>query len=260
MNILITGGDGFIAKNLKNKLSCCNITSINREDLDLTDIYKTAVFFRGRKFDAVIHTAAVGVSTPTHDNVDILDQNLSMYYSLLQNRKHFNKFINLGSGAEIHGRAYPYGLSKAIIRESLLQKQEFYNIRIYAVFGSEELNTRFIKANILRYVDKQPMIINQNKRMDFFYIDDLTSLIRRYIYEESLPKEIDCTYNQTLKLTDIAGIINSLNSYKVCININKDGMDNDYCGIYNDIIENTNLINLQRGIQNIYNDICKNKK
>jgi nucleoside-diphosphate-sugar epimerase len=260
MNVLITGGNGFIAKNLRNKLINCNITSLNRDDLDLTDAYKTTEFFRDKKFDTVVHTAAAGVSTPTQDNIDILDQNLSMYYCLLQNQQHFNKFINLGSGAEVYGRSHPYGLSKAIIRESLLQKQGFFNIRIYAVFGYEELNTRFIKANVLKYINNQAMIIHQDKRMDFFYIDDLVSLIGRYIYEDSLPKEIDCTYNQTLTLTGVADIINSLNSHKVHININKNGMDNDYCGVYNSVIENTNLIGLKQGIQNIYNDICKNKK
>ena len=35
MNILITGGNGYIAKSLANKLD--NVTSITRKDFDLTD-------------------------------------------------------------------------------------------------------------------------------------------------------------------------------------------------------------------------------
>ena len=146
-----------------------------------------------------------------------------MYYNLLRNQKHYNKFINFGSGAELLMKDTPYGLSKHIIRESIKLKPNYYNLRIFGVFDENELNTRFIKANIKRYINKQPIEIYQNKFMDFFYMKDLVSLVKFYIFNNNLKKEINCTYSETLTLLDIANYINTLSDYKVEIpNLVKD--------------------------------------
>jgi hypothetical protein len=42
----------------------------------------------------------------------------------------------------------------------------------------------FIKANILRYIKKEPIQIHENKCMDFFYMEDLISVVKYYIGEK----------------------------------------------------------------------------
>ena len=44
MNVLITGGNGYIAKSLSNNLGF-NVTSITRKDFDLIDIKQTISCF-----------------------------------------------------------------------------------------------------------------------------------------------------------------------------------------------------------------------
>lgn len=219
MKILITGTNGYIGKSLTKKLKDkYKIVALTRQLVDLTNYQDVHNFFKDKYFDVVIHCAVVGGSRLKGDTWKDLDTNLIMYYNLLQCKSHFNKFIHLGSGAEIFLNETPYGLSKHIIRKSVLEKNNFYNIRIFGVFDENELDTRFIKANITRYVNKQPIIVHQNNFMDFIYMPDFIKIVEYYINNNG-PKEIDCTYKKTFNLLEIANIINNLSSHKVDINL-----------------------------------------
>jgi nucleoside-diphosphate-sugar epimerase len=101
-----------------------------------------------------------------------------------------------------------------VIRQSILEKENFYNLRIFAVFDENEWDTRFIKTNIRHYINKKPIQIYQNKNMDFFYIPDLVKLVEYYVTNNDLPKEANCHYGNTVSLKDIANLINNLD--RVC--------------------------------------------
>jgi len=256
MKILITGGNGYIAKSLHDTLkNKYNVTSITRQDFDLTDSSETLKYFSNKHFDIVIHCAVSGGSRLKPDSWNDMDSNLKMYYNLLSCKDKFTKLIHFGSGAETNSPESPYGLSKRVIANSILEQKNFYNIKIFAVFDENELDTRFIKGNIKRYINKEPIIIYQDKWMDFFYIKDLISLINYYINNDNPPKQIDCSYDKLYKLSNIANIINSLDDYKVTIKIEQEGMDLPYYGIANILLE---FIGLEQGIKNIYNKL-KNK-
>ena len=253
MNILITGGNGYVAKSLYKALKDkYEITSLTRQDFDLADAKETIQWFNDKEFDIVIHTAIVGGSRLKQENNSILNQNLQMYYNLLACKDKYKKFINFGSGAELFTKHTPYSLSKYIIKESIKELDNFYNI-----FDENEWDTRFIKANIKRYINKEPMVIFENKLMSFFYMKDLISLVEFYILNNNLSKEIDCSYSDMYKLSDIAKIINSLDDYKVNIKIEQDRLATSYCGLTNTLLE---FIGLENGIKEIYTKLklCPN--
>lgn len=253
MDILLTGGDGFIARNIVHIFKKHNITLLNRKHVDLTCSVQVNNFFLDKKFDVVIHTASAGVTTPHSFDEDILDQNLTMYYNILQHRDKFLKFINIGSGAEKTLNNYPYGMSKAIINSSIIHKENFYNLRVYGVFGCNELVTRFIKANILNYINRRPLIVNQNKQMDFIYIKDLANIINHYVTSSvCLPNEHDCVYNTKHSLLEIANFINKLDNYSVDITINNPEPCTDYTGNYTHLSKCPVMVGLQRGIEEMY--------
>jgi hypothetical protein len=137
-----------------------------------------------------------------------MDQNLQMYYNLLLCKDKYNKFIHFGSGAETHLDT-PYGWSKNIIYKSLLEKYNFYNIRIFGIFDENEWDTRFIKTCIKKYINREPMLV-QDKKMSFFYMKDLITLVDHHIQtpSSSLLKESNCAYISSTSLLDIANIIN----------------------------------------------------
>lgn len=257
MKILITGANGYIGKSLYNALKNeHDVTGLTRNDFDLTSFQAMNNFFQNKYFDVVIHCAVVGGNRIKQDSSYDMDVNLSIYYNLLQHKLHFNKLINFGSGAELYYKDTPYGLSKHVIRESILGQDNFYNLRIFAVFDENELDTRFIKTNIKNYIKKQPLTIFKDRHMDFFYMKDLIILVKHYINSNNLPKEINCTYAYTCTLFDITKIINNLEEYKVSITINSQMDDKSYKGNFTDL--GLEFLGLQQGIKNVYN-ILKNE-
>ena len=129
-------------------------------------------------------------------------------------------------------------------------------MKIYAVFDENELDTRFIKSNILRYINREDMVIHQDKKMDFFYMKDLVTLVEWLINqrEEEFPiQEINCSYIEKSTLIQIAGMINSLDDYKVDIIVENEGEGDDYCDVHP--IMPFNLVGLEQGIKNTYNKL-----
>jgi len=254
LKILITGANGYVGKSLHIALKDkYDITAITRNECDLSNPDSVKLFFKDKTFDIVIHCAVKGGSRLALDSWKIMDDNLHMYYNLLSNKHCFNKFIHFGSGAEIYLQQSPYGLSKHVIRQSILERENFYNLRIFAVFDQNELNTRFIKANIKHYLNKEPIEIYQNKNMDFFYIPDLVKLVEYYIINNDLPKEVNCRYKEIVSLNDIANLINNLDSHKVKIKLGDDPSF-DYIGIeYHNLP--INFIGLEQGIKETYNKL-----
>lgn len=254
MDILITGGNGYIAKNLYEGLKDKhNVTRISRDDFDLTDRICTDEFFKDKYFDVVIHTAISGGSRLRKDTEDVLDQNLMMYYNLLSNESKFKKFINIGSGAELFAQQEPYGLSKHVINYSMKNKTNFYNVRIFAVFDENELDSRFIKSSIIKYLNEQPIEIHQDKLMDFFYMEDLITLMKYCISAEDLPKEINCSYKNIYHLKDIARIINTMDEHKVPVKVINKKIGINYTGNFSNL--GIDYIGLEQGIKNVYDKL-----
>lgn len=253
--ILITGGDGYIAKSLYNSLkNSYEITTLTRNNFDLNHFKVLDSYLKHKYFDVVIHCAVSGGSRLKEDTIGDMDNNLQMYYNLLNCKDRFGKLIHFGSGAEITQPESPYGLSKRVIAKSILEQENFYNIRIFAVFDENELDTRFIKGNIQRYINKEQIIIHQDKFMDFFYMKDLVSLVDYYIQNENPPKEIDCLYSESHSLFNIANMINNLDTHKVHITFNQNEMGEKYCGNSNILL---NYIGLEEGIKQVYNKLKK---
>ena len=254
MKILITGGNGYIAQSLAKNLIKHEVTLITRQDFDLVNKEATDKWFKDKFFDIIIHTAIKGGSRLKSDNSDIFYQNLQMFYNLFYNKHCFNKLIHFGSGAELGQPNDPYGLSKKIINDLIQSEPNFYNIRIFAVFDENELDTRFIKSNIKRYINKEDIIIHQNKLMDFFYIKDLVILINHYIEENHLPKIAECSYKEKYSLLDIANLINNLSSHKVSIKQLDYVKGNSYVG---NTFKELNYLGLEKGIKEVYNKLKK---
>jgi len=252
MKILITGKNGYIGRSLHSYLcSKHDVTIIGRQDFDLADSFETIKFFSNKFFDVVIHTAVVGGHRDKQEDSFIIDQNLKMYYNLLDVKNKYTKFIHFGSGAEGHLNT-PYGWSKNIICKSILDKPNFYNLRIFGVFDENELDTRFIKASIKHYINKEPILIYQDKYMDFIYMSDLTKIVEYYINNNG-PKELNCNYSVCYSLENIANIINNLDNYKVDIKVIKDNWDEKYNGCFDDL--SLNFKGLEQGIKEVYSKL-----
>ncbi len=254
MKILITGANGYVGKSLYNALKDKHeVATITRDKCDLTNLDDVNFYFLNTWFDVVIHCAVKGGSRLQQDDWSVMDSNLQMYYNLLHKKTHYKKFIHIGSGAEIYANNQPYGFSKNVIRKSILNQDNFYNLRIFRIFDENELDTRFIKANIKRYIDKESIQVYQNKYMDFIYMPDFVKMIEYYITNKDLPKEINCCYIGNTHLKNIANMINNLDNYKVDIKTEQENEGESYNGAYTYL--EIDFIGLEQGIKEVYNKL-----
>ena len=267
--ILITGSNGYIARNIATYLCDYDLTFTNRSNLNLLDPKVVKNFFKYNYFDVIIHTATSGGSRLEKDNQDVFFENCTMHQNILDNASSFDKYISFGSGAELDRRydidpsvdikssfpIDPYGMSKNFILKSGLLYPRFHNIRIFNVFNEDELSTRMIKANIINYINKKPIVIHQDKWMDFFYMNDLCEVLKFVIDSNSPQKIINCSYKEKYKLSTIAEIINQLSSYKVDILIESNSFGLNYYGDYNLHLFDMDLSGLHLGITNTYNKL-----
>jgi len=251
MKILVTGKNGYIGSSIINKLKSYNynITGVGREDFDLTDRKSTNTYFDCKNFDVIIHTAICGGSRLVHDGNDVLSNNIKMFYNLLNNQDKFGQLINFGSGAELNNPSLPYGLSKAIIWDVIKNNSKLNNVRIFGVFDKNELDTRFIKTCIKNYKNRKPILIHQNKLFDFIYMDDLVTIVNFIILNPNI-KSIDCCYNESYSLKEIAHYINGLNNHNCDITLKLPNTGLPYIGKFKNY--NLNLIGLKQGINNTY--------
>ena len=86
MKILITGGNGFIAKNLFEQLNDkYSITSVNHQELDLFDSSNVSDYLKRGKFNIIVHTSTYDAAPKhsTKDQTKVLENNLRMFFNLL---------------------------------------------------------------------------------------------------------------------------------------------------------------------------------
>ena len=270
MNILITGSNGFIGRNLKKSLSQNHkIFSPTSKELDLTNSESVDSYLRNKYFDWVIHCAIEGGRRSIPDSPDTTYNNLKIFFNLFKNRDRFRYLINFASGAEFDRRtevnsssnilsnSYPidyYGMSKNIITRIIESSDEdIFNFRIYGLFGIDEQENRFIKNSINQHKIGNPIVIDQDKFFDYFYIEDLVNLVLDVVKSPNQWKTQDLVYQKKYRLTDIANIINNQSPKKTPIQIKTPTMGLSYSGTNTGLKVNFKLIGLEEGIKRVYN-------
>lgn len=252
MNVLVTGSKGYIGKSIINsKIKGINFIEGHRNNINLFDKNYIKEFIKCNKIDSIIHCAIEGGSRLKNDDSNIFYNNLLIFENLCNCKNLIYKFINIASGAEFDKSfdinlkleeeifdSVPkdyYGLSKNIISQKAVNIKNFYNLRIFGCFDENEIETRFIKTCILKSLKNEPIIINEDKTMDFFYLKDLIPVIENVLLNQFLYKDINLSYQKKYKLSEIAKNISSINKSKSKIIIQKkDGLN--YNGDYNKFI------------------------
>jgi nucleoside-diphosphate-sugar epimerase len=246
MRILITGGNGNIAKMIKSNLSnFYDIVNPSRQDLDVLDFSKLNYFLENNHFDILIHTAILGGRRMKEDAGEVVYKNVLMLENILKFVVHFKMIINLDSGA-IYDRSTDilerkeedlftvptdyYGFSKYLIYQRSLQYDHFYNLRIFNIFHANEAPDRFIKYCFLAKKNNEKVTIFNDKLFDFVYEDDFIQIIKYYcdhfISREKLLKTINICYDDKYTLSDIANLI--LPKHQVIVLDDK--LTSNYCG------------------------------
>ena len=273
MKILITGGNGNIAKMIKANLSSptYEITNLSRNDLNVVNQLDIEKYLTENKFDILVHTAIIGGRRTKEENGDVTHNNLLMLENLLTFSDKFKMIINFDSAAiydrntdilnrkETDMYTIPtdyYGFSKYLIYQRSLQYNNMYNLRIFNIFHTNEEPDRFIKSCFNAKKNNTQVTIFEDKYFDFVYENDFIKIIQYYFDNaktpEKLIKTINICYEKKYKLSEIAKLIIN-DSSKIDI-MNSTQSNKNYSGDNTSLKSlNIELLGLERSLQ-IYQD------
>src|SRR5579859_232704 len=212
MKVLLTGGSGFIGKNIKESFLSekYDIYAPPRTELDCFNDNTVKNFFSKHSFDVVVHAAIKPGHRNAADTSNLCFVNSRMTFNLLKYKDSWGKLINMGSGAiygmehyqpkmkeEYFGVHIPvdeHGYNKYILGLLLPHYKNVVDFRIFGIFGKyEDYAIRFISNAICKAVFDLPITIRQNRKFDYIYIDDLMPVIDYFIVNEFKYSEYNIT-------------------------------------------------------------------
>ena len=250
MNILITGTNGFIGKNLKNyfKNSKHIIFSPNEKTLDLRLGEKVRRYLDNSKIDVIIHSATVLQKNKKYIDT-VCEDNLKMFFNLYEYKDKNCILINLGSGSEFNrknwtplmknkyiGKNIPsdgHSLSKYISARFIEKSNDktLYHLRIFGIFGKhEDYLYKFISNTIVKQLLSIPIILNQNAIYHYLYIEDFCKIIKEIIKVKPRDRVINVTPKYKIELVSIVNIIQKFIPNNNSIKIIKKGYGKEYTG------------------------------
>ena len=250
MKILITGGNGFIARSLFEQLNNeYPLLSLNSKELNLFDSSKVFDYIKSNQFDVIIHAATYDAAPKfsTKDPSKVLENNLKMFFNIARCKDYFDKMIYFGSGAEF-GREYwipkmkedyfdqhvpadQYGFSKYIMTKYTQLSNNIYNLRLFAVFGKyDDWRYRFISNACCKAVLNLPIVINQNNAFDFLYIEDLIRIVKWFIDNKPKKQVYNVCSGQSFDFKTLAKKIIEISGKRLEIVLKTENLSIEYSG------------------------------
>jgi UDP-glucose 4-epimerase len=249
MKILVTGGSGFIGRNiLESYLSeKYDIVAPSHHDLELLNEDHVRNFFRHSNIDVVIHTAA----KPGHRNAKepgkVFYENTRIFFNLARNADYFEKMFILGSGAIYEMRHYmpkmkedyfdthvpidEHGLCRYVCGKYIQSVHKIVDLRVFGIFGKyEDYAIRFISNMICKSIFDLPLTLKQNRRFDYIYVGDLIPVLDYFIQNTAQYKEYNVTPDASIELYALAEKVRKISGKKLPIVVAQEGMGLEYSG------------------------------
>jgi GDP-L-fucose synthase len=248
MKVLITGGSGFIGRNLVEALSpCYAVAAPASAELNLLDETAVRDYLCAHRFDVIVHTATVRSNRRSPNPLDMLDRNCRMFFNLARNEGRFGKLIHLGSGAQYHRGGLPsrvreeyfdtrvptdpYGFSKYICAKYIERAEHMVELRLFGVFGKYEAwDVRFISNACCRVLKGLPITLRQDVIFDYLYADDLAKIVAWFIEHEPRQKAYNVCRGQGIALSELAALVAAISGRNPRIMIKSPGLAPEYTG------------------------------
>ena len=248
--ILLTGGTGFVGRNVKEYLEQKDymVYAPSSCQLDCLDENAVKEHLRLNYYDIILHFAVYGDGIDkTKDGNKVLEYNLRIFTNFAKCSDLFGKMIYTGSGAE-YDKRYPiqmvkeedlakrmiptdqYGLMKYVANQMIEKSDNIFNLRLFGIFGKYEYwKTKFISNLCCKSLKGLPLSIRKNCYFDYIWIDDFCKMLEKFM---QLEKPQYHTYNavrgERIDLLSLAEIVNEIADTKQEIIVCQEGYANEY--------------------------------
>src|SRR3990167_10748224 len=248
MKILITGGSGFVGKNLHESLrKSYDVIAPSSRDLNLLDYSKLESYIKKEKPNIIINAAVRGGTT-------VLDNTLRMFAGLMRVIDHVDKIIHFGSGAEYAktrdlikvketdwGKYIPkddYGLAKYMIHHIVRNEKKIVNLRLFGIYGKyEDYRYKFISNSIAKILFDLPIKIKQDVIFDYLYIDDLIPIVKYFIEHNWKYSSYNITPTESISLSSLVKKIIKISKVKKKMMVVNKKMNYQYTASNNRLVE-----------------------
>lgn len=247
--ILLTGGNGFIGKNIQESFlaQTYELVAPRSFELDLSDTFAVDAYFKKNSFDAVIHAAVKPGHRNAKDPTALFYTNMRMFENLARHADRFGKLINLGSGAiydvsadnrmvteeEIGLRCGKdeHSFCKYVMHKRLETLPNTVDLNIFGIFGKyEDWQIRFISNAICKTLFGLPITLRQNRRFSYLHVDDLMPVLAYFIEHDAKYKSYNVTPDEETELLQVAQTVKEVSGANVPIRVATEGYGLNYSG------------------------------
>lgn len=242
--ILITGGSGFIGRNLKELLfGRYTIFAPSHRELDLLDFQQMERYIAEHQIDAAIHSA---IHVPMFNGAEQeFHHDMWMFLNLEKVSRRLEKILYFGSGAEFDkrfdirmitedefGRSIPvteYGLAKYTMNKLARGSENIYNLRLFGIFGKYELwDIKFLSNLCCKAVFGLPLTVRKECWFDFLYIEDLTDIIVWFLENTPRFHDYNVCHGREYRLTELAELVRKVSGKDLPIELLSEERNLDY--------------------------------
>lgn len=275
--ILLTGGSGFIGRNVKEYLEQKNydVYAPSSCQLDCIDEMAVKEHLRLNYYDVVLHFAVYGDGVDkTKDGSKSLEYNLRIFSNFAKCSTLYGRMIYTGSGAE-YDKRYPiqmvreeemaehtipvdqYGLMKYIANRMIETSDNIYNLRLFGIFGKYEYwKTKFISNLCCKSIKGLPLSIRKNCYFDYLWIDDFCIMLEQFMQLENPRYHVyNAVRGERIDLFSLAKIVNEIADTKQEIIICQEGLANEYTANNDRILgelPELNFTDIEKSISKLY--------
>lgn len=274
-NIMITGGSGFIGRNLTEQLAgSYQVFSPRHAELDLLNWRDVAAYIRKNKIQAIVHGA---VHSPVND-MRAYFNDMQMFINLEKISGDVEKILYFGSGAEYDkrrdirmikevqiGEEIPnsqYGFAKYTMNELAKNSHNIYNLRLFGVFGKyESWESRFISNICCKAIMDFPLTIRKDCHFDYLYVNDLSRIVSWFIENKPLFHDYNVCQGKEYLLSELANIVLQISGKRLPVILLSNEKNFDYSADNGRIcseIKNLELTPMNEVVRTLYDYYLEN--
>jgi UDP-glucose 4-epimerase len=248
VRVLVTGGSGFIGRNLAAQLCGRHaVETPSRTELNLLDAAAVQAYLKARRFDVVVHAATEGVSRQRSGGPSLVENNCRMFFHLARNADTFGRMLFLSSGAvydqahwqrgmseDYFDRYVPsdaYGFSKYVCARAAMAMDKVIELRVFGVFGPhEDWQVRFVSNACCRALWGLPIVIHRNVRFDYLDVEDLGLIVERFLDKELHYRQYNACRGTAFEIRALAEKVAAISGRHTPILIEREEPGNEYSG------------------------------